>query len=89
MIAERVDDVLRRQLGAGFDWTAETTLNGRDGLALDSLDMIELIMRLEEEFGTAIPDDPLWVSSPDRTVMVGDVVAYLEHQLAQKPALFA
>ena len=51
---------------------ANTLLNELGG---DSLDTVELVMELEEEFGVNVPDD---VSERLRTV--GDVVRYVEEQ---------
>ena len=44
-----------------------------DDLNLDSLDMVELMMKMEDEFGVEIPDD-----DAESLVNVGDVVSYLE-----------
>lgn len=48
----------------------------RDDLGADSLDVVELIMEVEEEFDIEIPDD-----AAEQMVTVGDVVEYIEkHQ---------
>jgi acyl carrier protein len=48
-----------------------------DGLGADSLDIVELIMNFEEEFGIEIPDqDAEGIST------VGDVVKYLQSHLS-------
>lgn len=99
-ISQRVDRVLAGCLGEGVDWNQHTSLTDpieHDGLALDSLDIVELIMALEEEFGIEIPDDDLLrTRNPDpRAALslrpefdrVRDIVAYIERRLEQKPAL--
>ena len=52
--------------------TADTTLAD---LGADSLDLVELIMELEEDFDISIPDD---VAQRIRTV--GDAIRYIEQQ---------
>ena len=44
-----------------------------DDLNLDSLDMVELMMKMEDEFGVEIPDD-----DAEGLKNVGDVISYLE-----------
>ncbi|TPH45387.1 acyl carrier protein [Helicobacter pylori] len=43
-------------------------------LGVDSLDVVELIMALEEKFGIEIPDE-----QAEKIVNVGDVVRYIEN----------
>ncbi|WQX77571.1 acyl carrier protein [Helicobacter pylori] len=45
-------------------------------LGVDSLDIVELIMALEEKFGIEIPDE-----QAEKIVNVGDVMRYIEKQL--------
>ncbi|MCQ2865642.1 acyl carrier protein [Helicobacter pylori] len=45
-------------------------------LGVDSLDIVELIMALEERFGIEIPDEQV-----GKIVNVGDVMRYIEKQL--------
>lgn len=52
----------------------ETSL--QDDLGADSLDAVELVMTIEEEFNISIPED---VASNLRTV--GDIMTYLENNL--------
>ncbi|MBN1639970.1 MAG: acyl carrier protein [Anaerolineae bacterium] len=47
----------------------------RDTLEADSLDLVELLMAFEDEFGSAIPDEDV-----KGLVTVGDAVAYIEKQ---------
>ena len=55
-IQSRIISLTARQLGLGED---EITLdsNFMDDLGADSLDTVELVMNIEEEFGIEIPDD--------------------------------
>lgn len=68
---ERVRDIIIDQLGVEPD---EVTLeaNFRDDLEADSLDLVELIMRFEEEFGGEISDE-----QAQKIVTVGDAVTFL------------
>ena len=47
-----------------------------DDLAADSLDIVELVMSIEEEFGLQIPDE-----DAEKIVTVGDVVEYVVEAL--------
>lgn len=75
MIFEKVRDVIVDQLGVEPD---EVTLESSfiDDLGADSLDIVELIMALEEEFDMEIPDE-----EAEKMTTVGDVVEYIKsHQ---------
>lgn len=69
---ERVRDIIVEQLGVDAD---EVTMeaNFRDDLEADSLDLVELIMAFEEEFGGDISDD-----QAQRILSVGDAVHFLD-----------
>ena len=47
-----------------------------DDLGADSLDIVELVMALEEEFDMEIPD-----SDAEKVVTVGDVVEYIKENV--------
>ena len=47
-----------------------------DDLGADSLDTVELIMKMEEDFGIEIPDE-----DAEKLKTVGDVVNYLDSKL--------
>lgn len=47
-----------------------------DDLSADSLDIVELVMSLEEEFGIEIPD-----TEAEKIVSVGDVVKYIKEHV--------
>lgn len=53
--------------------TAEASF--KDDLGADSLDLFEMVMALEEEFGVEIPTDDL-----EKIVTVNDVARYLEEK---------
>ena len=69
---ERVQAIIVEQLGVEpSDVTMEASF--RDDLETDSLDLVELIMAFEEEFGGEISDE-----EAQKLVTVGDVVTYLD-----------
>ena len=71
---EKVRDIVVEQLGVEADEvTIESTFI--DDLGADSLDIVELIMAFEEEFGIEIPDEALATFET-----VQDVVDYLENR---------
>jgi acyl carrier protein len=70
-IFERVKKIIVDQLGADEDKvTMEASF--RDDLEADSLDLVELIMAFEEEFGGEISDD-----EAQKITTVGEAVNYL------------
>jgi acyl carrier protein len=72
MIFEKVKEKIAEQLGVDED---EITLESKiiDDLGADSLDVVELVMALEEEFDIEIPD-----SDTEGLNTVGDVVEYIK-----------
>lgn len=76
-IAERLRTIMAKELKKDVDSITPThTL--RDDLGLNSLDAIELMFKIEEEFDLSIPDKDM-----QTLVSVGDVIAYLEDRLNQ------
>lgn len=75
-IFEKVKKIIVEQLGV-----AENTINTEssflDDLGADSLDIVELIMALEEEFDIEIPD-----ADAEKVSTVGDVVDYIKDHVA-------
>ncbi len=71
-IEERVKKVVVEQLGVSDD---QVTLEASfvDDLGADSLDTVELVMALEEEFDTEIPDD-----KAESIAKVKDAIQYIE-----------
>ena len=69
---ERIKEIVVKALNADADTlTAETSF--KEDLGADSLDLFEMVMTFEEEFGVEIPAEDL-----EQMVTVGDVVKYLE-----------
>ena len=70
-LATRVTTIVGSQLGVEMKALApEASL--LDDLGADSLDVVELVMALEEEFGIEVPDDDV-----ENIRTIGDIVAYL------------
>ncbi len=69
---EKVKAVIVEKLNAdGVEITESTSF--KDDLNADSLDLFELVMALEDEFGIEIPSEEL-----EKLVTVGDVLNYLK-----------
>ncbi len=71
-VEERVRKIIVEQMDVNPD---QVTLDAKfiEDLGADSLDVVELVMALEEEFGSEIPDE-----EAEKLVSVGDVVKYIE-----------
>ena len=69
---DKVRDIVVDQLGVEAD---EVNIDSTfiDDLGADSLDIVELIMAFEEEFGIEIPDE-----AADKIKTVQDVVSYID-----------
>ena len=77
-ITEKVKTVIAEQLGVKSE---EVTDQAKfvDDLGADSLDTVELVMALEEEYGIEIPDE-----DAEKLTTVGDAIKYIEEKLASK-----
>ena len=74
-VDERVRDIICEQLSVAPDEvTPEATFV--NDLNADSLDMVELMMALEEQFGTDISED-----QAERIQTVSDAVAFIEQRI--------
>lgn len=71
-IEQRVKDIIVDQLGVNPDQVTNEAKFIED-LGADSLDTVELVMALEEEFGQEIPDE-----EAEKLQSVGDVIKYVE-----------
>ena len=70
--AERVKEIIVEQLGVNAEQVVPDAKFVED-LGADSLDTVELVMALEEEFGAEIPDE-----EAEKLTTVGEAVAYVE-----------
>lgn len=69
---EKIKELIVDGLGVEEDQVVEKATFKED-LGADSLDLFELVMSFEDEFGVKIPTEDL-----EKIVTVGDVVAYIE-----------
>lgn len=72
-VLEKVKEVISEQLGIDDTDSITTETTFIDDLGADSLDIVELIMALEEEFDMEIPEE-----EAEKITSVGDVVSYIE-----------
>ena len=71
---EKMRPIIAEQLNVQESEIKENTKLKED-LGADSLDLFELVMALEEEFGVEIPSEYL-----ESIVTVGDVITYLKNR---------
>jgi len=71
-VDKKVKEIVAEQLGKDVN---EITINASfiDDLGADSLDIVELVMKMEEEFGIEIPDE-----EAEKIKTVNDVVEYIK-----------
>ena len=74
-VFEKVKAIIVEQLGVA-EASVEMESSFIDDLGADSLDMVELVMALEEEFDMEIPD-----TDAEKVVTVGDVVEYIKENV--------
>ncbi len=75
-IFDKVKEIIVEQLGVA-DTSVTLEASFIDDLGADSLDIVELIMALEEEFDIEIPD-----ADAEKVVTVNDVVDYIKDHVA-------
>ena len=69
---EKVKSIVVEQLGVDAEQVTPTA-TFVDDLGADSLDIVELIMRFEDEFGVEIPDE-----KAEKIKTVSDIVKYID-----------
>jgi len=72
-IADRVKEIVADQLGVSAEQVT-TEAKFVEDLGADSLDTVELVMALEEEFGAEIPDE-----DAEKLLTVNDAIKYIEN----------
>lgn len=77
MDVEKVKEIIANQLGVDED---EINLDSSfvDDLNADSLDLVELLVALEEEYDISIPDEDI-----SNLQTVGDVVDYIRNHIEE------
>ena len=77
-VEAKVKKIIVEQLGVD---ESEVTPDASfvEDLGADSLDTVELVMALEEEFGIEIPDE-----EAEKLVTVGDAIKYIEEKAGHK-----
>lgn len=71
---EKVAEIIKEQLNIGEVMIYPET-SFKDDLDVDSLDLFELVMALEEEYGVEIPSEDL-----EQLTTVGAVIEYLKNK---------
>lgn len=71
IMLEKVKEIVAENLGADINTLTEET-SFKDDLGADSLDLFEMVMALEEEYGKEIPTEDL-----EKLTTIGEVVEYL------------
>ena len=77
-VADRVIEIICEQMGHSRDKVNEGTSFIND-LGADSLDTVELVMELEDEFDLSIPDE-----EAEKIKTVGDAIRYIEANAKKK-----
>lgn len=75
-VEEKVKDIIVQQLGVNAE-EVTTEASFINDLSADSLDIVELVMAFEEEFGIEIPDE-----DAEKIRTVGEATKYIEEKLA-------
>ncbi len=71
---EKVKSIIAEQLGVKKEEVTEQS-KFIDDLGADSLDTVELVMALEEEFGIEIPDE-----DAEKMTTVGEAIKYINEK---------
>ncbi len=71
-ITEKVTEIIANQLSVAEDKIKGDT-NIAEELGADSLDLVEILMSLEDEFGISIPDEAI-----PNIKTINDIVAFIE-----------
>ncbi len=74
-LESRIKEIIADQLGVEIEKLRDVAYFVQD-LGADSLDVVELVMAFEEEFGIEIPDE-----DAEKIRTVGDVIKYLKERV--------
>jgi len=76
-VGQKVKSIIAEQLGVKIEEVTDAA-SFVDDLGADSLDTVELVMALEEEFGIEIPDE-----DAEKMTNVGEAVRYVEEKASK------
>ncbi len=76
MIFDEVKEILVEQLGVGED-DVELTSSLVDDLGADSLDAIDIVMSIEDEYSIEVPDETI-----EQMKTVEDIVSFIESNIS-------
>jgi len=74
-VEERISQLIVDQLGVSME-EIRPEVSFLDDLGADSLDIVELVMAMEEEFDVEIPDD-----DAEKIQTIGDAFAYIKEKV--------
>ncbi|MBI4845574.1 MAG: acyl carrier protein [Candidatus Omnitrophica bacterium] len=77
-VVDKVKAIIVDQLGVKAE-EVTSTASFVDDLGADSLDTVELVMALEEEFGIEIPDE-----DAEKMTTVGEAIKYIDEKTSSK-----
>ena len=77
MTFEKVKDIIVEQLGTEDTDSITLETSMIKDLKADSLDAVEIIMALEDEFGISVPDE-----DAENFKSIGDIVNYIDNNIA-------
>lgn len=77
-VEERVIEIVSENLGVNKEQITRSTAFIED-LGADSLDIVELVMELEEDFDITIPDD-----QAEKIKTVGEAIDYIEREQSKQ-----
>ena len=77
-VQDKITEIIVEQLGVKPEEVVPEA-SFVDDLGADSLDTVELVMALEEEFGIEIPDE-----DAEKIQTVGDAIRYIEDKAGSK-----
>lgn len=80
-IQEKVTEIIVEQLGVTADQVKPESKMIED-LGADSLDAVELVMAVEEEFGIEVPDE-----EAEKLISVGDIISHVEKAQADRKSV--
>ena len=75
-VEDKIREIIIEQLGVAAEEVVPEA-SFIDDLGADSLDIVELVMAIEEEFGLEIPDE-----DAERMQNIADVISYVEERTA-------